>query len=188
NSSGAHVVSLAATLGDGPYERVGGWRDARSDVRAVISIAGPYDLNTLSWGNLWTPLDAKDVQAARAIASPINHVAATARPMLIVYSDDDQSVPVQQALNMVAALSKAGVPHRFVRFKDRGHMRLTDEVVTEMLAFIGEIERSAPPATHRDPYTGIWKLNLAKSGGDARTQTLTIRADGAEETYRSELV
>src|SRR5262249_46065290 len=93
-----------------------------------------------------------------------------------------------QALNMVAALASAGVRHKFVRYKDRGHMRLTDEVVNEMLAFIAEIERSAPPASQRDPYTGIWKLNLAKSGGDARTQTLTIRADGVEETYRSELV
>jgi hypothetical protein len=108
--------------------------------------------------------------------------------MLIVHSDDDQSVPVQQALDMAAALSKRGVPHKFVRYKDRGHMRLTDEVVNEMLAFIAEVERGAPPATQRDPYTGIWKLNLAKSGGDARTQTLTIRADGSEEMYRSELV
>ena len=40
NSSGGHLVALAATLGEGPYERVGGWEDARSDVRAVISAAG----------------------------------------------------------------------------------------------------------------------------------------------------
>src|SRR5262245_38680517 len=91
NSSGGHVVALAATLGDGPYERVGGWKDARSDVRAVISIAGAYDLNTLSWGNLWTPLSTKDLQAARRIASPIHHMSAQTRPMLIVHSDDDQS-------------------------------------------------------------------------------------------------
>jgi dipeptidyl aminopeptidase/acylaminoacyl peptidase len=141
NSSGGHVVALAATLGDGPYERIGGWKDARSDVRAVISIAGAYDLNTLSWGNLWTPLDAKDVQEARRIASPIRHISPSTRPMLIVHSDDDQSVPVQQAVDMAAALQKAGITHKFVRYKDRGHMRLTDEVVNEMLAFIADVER-----------------------------------------------
>ena len=143
NSSGGHVVSLAATIGDGPYPRVGGWKEARSDVRAVISIAAPYDLNTLSWGNLWTPLNAStpaELQQARRVASPLHQITTRTRPMLIIHSDDDQSVPMQQAVDMVAALAKAGVPHKFVRYKDRGHMRLTDEVLKETLTFIAEVE------------------------------------------------
>ena len=143
NSSGGHVVALAATIGDGPYPRVGGWKEARSDVRAVISIAAPYDLNALSWGNLWTPLDAPtqaELQQARRIASPLHQITSRTRPMLIIHSDDDQSVPVQQAVDMAAALAKSGVRHKFVRYKDRGHMRLTDEVLKEMLAFIAEVE------------------------------------------------
>ena len=32
-------MPLAATLGDGPYERSGGWDEARSDIRAAISAA-----------------------------------------------------------------------------------------------------------------------------------------------------
>jgi dipeptidyl aminopeptidase/acylaminoacyl peptidase len=50
------------------------------------------------------------------------------------------SVPVQQAADMAAALARAGIAHKFVRYKDRGHMRLTDEVVNEMLAFIADVE------------------------------------------------
>jgi len=42
---------------------------------------------------------------------------------------------------MVAALKKAGVKHKVVHYKDRGHMRLTDEVVKEMLDFIADIEK-----------------------------------------------
>lgn len=56
DSSGGHLAALAATLGDGPYERSGGWDGARSDIRAAISAAGPYELNTLSWaisGHRW---------------------------------------------------------------------------------------------------------------------------------------
>jgi acetyl esterase/lipase len=146
NSSGGHVVSLVATLGDGPYDKVGGWKDARSDVRAVISIAAPYELNTLSWGNLRSPLNTPDLAKARRTASPIHQITAKTPPMLIVHSDDDQSVPVQQALDMVAALKQAGVRHRFVRYKDRGHMRLTDEVVNEMLTFVGDVEGRAAPS------------------------------------------
>jgi acetyl esterase/lipase len=144
NSSGGHVVSLVGTLGNGPYEKVGGWKDASSAVRAVISIAAPYELNTLSWGNLWAPLDARtpaDLEKARRTASPIHQIGPNTRPMLIIHSDDDESVPVQQAHDMVAALERAGVKHRFVHYKDQGHMRLTDQVVKEMLDFIADIEK-----------------------------------------------
>jgi acetyl esterase/lipase len=139
-SSGGQQVALAATLGDDGYPLTGGWEDARSDVRAVMSISAPYDLPTLSWGDLWTPL-AGDPVEARRLASPILQITEESRPMLIVHSDDDQSVPVEQALAMVEALEGAGVPHRFVHYTDRGHVGLTDEVVAEMLAFIAEVER-----------------------------------------------
>jgi acetyl esterase/lipase len=139
NSSGGHLVALAATLGEGPYERVGGWDDARSDVRAVISAAGTYDLNTLSWGNLWTPVEG-DVEDARRLASPIYNIGPGTKPILVVHSDDDRSVPIIQAMEMTEALKAANVFHRFVHYEDRGHMSVTDEVMEHTLAFIAEVE------------------------------------------------
>jgi acetyl esterase/lipase len=139
NSSGGHLVALAATLGEGPYERVGGWENARSDVRAVISAAGTYDLNTLSWGDLWTPTEG-DVIEARKLASPIHHVGPNTKPILVVHSDDDRSVPIEQAVDFVRALEAAGVEHHFVHYADRGHMSVTDEVKEHTLAFIAEVE------------------------------------------------
>jgi alpha-L-fucosidase 2 len=138
-SAGGHMVSLAATLGEG-YPKSGGWDDARSDFRAVISVSGAYDLNTLDWGNLWTPLN-QDAKDARTLASPMAHITASARPILIIHSDDDRSVPIQQAVDMAAAVKKAGIVTRFVRYKDRGHMGITDEVIQEARAFIAEVER-----------------------------------------------
>ncbi|HUF74634.1 MAG TPA: prolyl oligopeptidase family serine peptidase, partial [Longimicrobiales bacterium] len=139
NSAGGHLVALAATLGEGPYERVGGWENARSDVRAVVSAAGPYELNTLSWGNLWTPIEGDPIEARR-LASPIHHVGPATKPILVVHSDDDRSVPIQQAVDMAEALEAAGVQHRFVHYTDRGHMSVTDEVMEHTLAFIAEVE------------------------------------------------
>ena len=138
-SAGGQLVSLVATIGEGGFPRVGGWEKARSDVRAVISVAATYELNTLSWGDLWTPTSG-DVKAARAAASPINHVSATTKPILVIHSDDDKSVPVQQAVDMAAKLKAAGVPHRFVHYTDRGHMGITDEVIAEARKFIAEME------------------------------------------------
>lgn len=139
-SSGGHQVTLAATLGGDGYPRTGGWEEADSHVRAVMSISAPYELNSLSWGDLWTPLEGDPVEARR-FASPIHHLSAAARPILIVHSDDDGSVPVEQAHSMVRALEEAGVPHRFVHYTDRGHVSLTDEVVEVMREFIAEVER-----------------------------------------------
>lgn len=138
-SAGGQMVSLAATLGDGPYPKVGGWDGARSDVRAVVSVAAAYDLPSLSWGNLWTPVSG-DVEESRRVASPMNHVSATTRPTLVIHSDDDKSVPIQQAVDYVGKLQAANVVHRFVHYTDKGHMGITDDVIREARAFIAEQE------------------------------------------------
>jgi acetyl esterase/lipase len=139
-SAGGQMVSLVATLGEGSFPRAGGWEKARSDVRAVISVAATYELNSLSWGNLWTPV-AGNVEEARSLASPITHVAAGNKPILVIHSDDDKSVPVQQAVDMAEKLKTHGVHHRFVHYTDRGHMGITEDVIKEARAFIAEVEQ-----------------------------------------------
>jgi hypothetical protein len=134
------MVSLFATAGEAGFPRSGGWDKARTDVRAVISVAATYELNSLSWGNLWTPVTG-NVEDARRHASPITHVSASTKPLLVIHSDDDKSVPVQQAHDMAAKLKAAGVQHRYVHYTDRGHMGITDEVIKEARAFIAEVEQ-----------------------------------------------
>src|SRR5262249_4162608 len=108
-SAGGHLVSLAATLGEGPFQRTGGWDDQPHDFRGVVAVSAPYDLNKLDWGNGWTPLGEEPV-AARQLASPIHHVGAKMKPTLIVHSDDGHSVPIRQALDMVSVGSGQGPP------------------------------------------------------------------------------
>jgi acetyl esterase/lipase len=138
-SAGGHMVSLAATLGAGPYPKTGGWDDAPMDFRAAISVAGAYDLNTLSWGNLWTPLN-QEVEKARALASPLKAIVPATKPLMVIHSDDDRSVPIQQAVDMAQALQAAKIRTRFVHYKDRGHMGITEEVIKEARAFISEVD------------------------------------------------
>jgi alpha-L-fucosidase 2 len=136
-SAGGHLVSLAATLGDGPWPRTGGWEKADNSVCAVISVAGAYDLPNLSWGNIWTPT-GEEPDKARALASPINNVSKTMKPLLIIHSDTDKSVPIDNALRMVEALKTAGGDHKFLRYPNLGHMGIIDEVITQARAFIKE--------------------------------------------------
>jgi acetyl esterase/lipase len=137
-SAGGHLVSLAATLGDGPFAKTGGWDDQSSDFRAAISVAAPYDLVSLDWGKYWAPAGVDQV-AARREASPIEHVAAKNKPLLIIHSDDDRSVPVQQAIDMAAKLEAAKAKVEFRHYKDKGHMGITDLVIQESLAFIQQV-------------------------------------------------
>jgi alpha-L-fucosidase 2 len=139
-SAGGHLVSLAGTLGDGPFPRTGGWDKQPTDVRGVISLSAPYELEKLSWGNLWAPASAGGL-AARRLASPIRHISDKTRPILIIHSDDDGSVPVQQALDMAQALEQAKARHRLSIHKKKGHMRVTDEVIKEARAFIEEVSK-----------------------------------------------
>jgi dipeptidyl aminopeptidase/acylaminoacyl peptidase len=134
------MVALFATAGEAGFPRTGGWQKARTDVRAVISVAATYELNTLSWGNLWTPVSG-NVEEARRLASPITHVRASTKPLLVVHSDDDKSVPVQQANDMAAKLKASGVHHRYVHYADRGHLGITEDVIKEARAFIAEVEQ-----------------------------------------------
>jgi acetyl esterase/lipase len=143
-SAGGHLVSLAATLGDGDYPRTGGWDDASNEIRAAISVAAPYDLTTLDWGELWTPSDVA-ADLARIQASPTRHVTKTSKPLLILHSDNDQSVPIDNALEMINVLQAAQARHTFHRYPDMGHMGINQEVIDRSLEFIQAV--SAEPAT-----------------------------------------
>jgi acetyl esterase/lipase len=134
-SAGGHLVSLAATLGDGPFPRTGGWDEASNKFRAVISVAANYELTTLSWGDIWAPAEGDAVEA-RKFASPVNHVRKEMVPLMILHSDNDKSVPIENALGMVDALKKSGAPHVFHRYPDMGHMGINDEVIARALEFI----------------------------------------------------
>lgn len=142
-SAGGHLVSLAATLGEDSYLKSGGWEDQPCVFRAAISVSGAYDLLKLDWACGWiTPGVPWD--HARLIASPIANVKSNkTKPMLIFHSDNDPSVPIDQAVRMAATLTETDVHHRFLHYPDRGHIKLTEDfVIEESLKFISEIEQA----------------------------------------------
>lgn len=137
-SAGGHMVSLAAAMGDGPYPRTGGWDKASNDIVAAISVAAAYDLQSLDWGKLWTS-PGIELAAAQAQASPNKHVTKDSKPLLILHSDNDRSVPIANALIMIEALKAAGARHTFHRYPEMGHMGINQEVIDRSLEFIKEL-------------------------------------------------
>ena len=82
-------------------------------------------------------------------ASPVNHVSKKTKPLLILHSDNDRSVPIDNALLMVDALKKADAPHKFHRYEKMGHMGINDEVIRRAREFIKQQSSKAEKSQNR---------------------------------------
>ena len=74
------------------------------------------------------------------MASPVNHVRPDMKPLCVIHSDNDRSVPIDNALGMVETLQEKGSKHVFHRYPEAGHMGITEEVIKRSLEFIEEVE------------------------------------------------
>lgn len=134
-SAGAHLAELLGTYPDGdvamdgpaPTQSDPGDISARPD--AVIAFYGPTDLDRLYTD---APRDRPFLQTFLGgtpesfpdrydAASPVSHVTPDDPPMLILHGDADKSVPYSQSVELDAALTRAGVPHRYILFPGASH-------------------------------------------------------------------
>lgn len=134
-SSGAHLVSLLATL-DGageasdpdPVNRQG------AKLQCAVARAAPTDLtqmNATVGGPLVilllgarvddaTPKNSIEYKTAWA-ASPVNYVSADDPPTLLIHGDADRTVPFHQSELLEAALKKVNVPVKLIRIEGADH-------------------------------------------------------------------
>ena len=62
------------------------------------------------------------------------------KPLCIIHSDNDRSVPIDNALGMIKALKEMDIDHTFHRYPAAGHMGITEEVIKRSRDFIDAIE------------------------------------------------
>jgi acetyl esterase/lipase len=118
-SAGAHLSMMLGTMdkADG-LDDVGDFPDQSSKVQAVVSFFGPTDL-TAEYPDLSKAIvrnfiggDIKELPDAYRRASPITYVRPGDAPMLLFQGTADVLVPYNQAVLMISAMQKAGVPGR----------------------------------------------------------------------------
>lgn len=134
-SSGAHLVSLLATMdGGGDSTDPDPVNRQSAKLQCAVARAAPIDLTQMS-PSLGAPLVAlllgasvSDVTPKTAIeyktalaASPITYVSADDPPMLLMHGDADRTVPFHQSELMEAALEKASVPVKLLRIEGADH-------------------------------------------------------------------
>jgi dipeptidyl aminopeptidase/acylaminoacyl peptidase len=118
----------------GGYATLAGLTLTPTTFKCGVDIVGPSNLETLlaSVPPYWKPLLAMfktrvgdpDTDEGKAIlkrASPLTHVAAIARPLLIGQGANDPRVKRAESDQIVAAMQQKGLPVTYVLFPDEGH-------------------------------------------------------------------
>jgi acetyl esterase/lipase len=161
SSAGGHLAASASTLWDHPDGRTGAALDsvnARPDfavlVYPVITMTDP----AAHAGSRKALLGAAPSPALLTQMSVEQQVTAATPPTLLLHTQGDRTVPVQNSLMYFDALTRAGVPAELHVFEQGGHgIGMRDGLgtasawprrVEEWLGMRGLLSRSsAPPAS-----------------------------------------
>ncbi len=137
-SSGGHLSLMSGAIANlgkpdapDPVDRV----SSRPD--AIVAFAPPTDManfggpGRMPWNEdkykvflpafPVAPDDAAGLAQSAKVLSPITYVTSAFPPTLLIHGDKDDLVPIQQSQVMDAALTKAGVEHKFVVVAGAGH-------------------------------------------------------------------
>jgi acetyl esterase/lipase len=136
SSSGGHLVALAGTTNnDSYYEGTeGNFLKESSSIQGIIDFYGPANFATILSQS--TPhgisvrapaleiLLGKPVEQVPELAkkaSPVFQIDVNDPPILIIHGDQDNQVPVNQSLELMAAYKKAGLAWQLEIVPGAGH-------------------------------------------------------------------
>ncbi len=127
-SAGGHLAALLGLATDDPALKGTRTAKARPAIRAIVSVAGPMDIEMLGdMGDLLEGVVGRhpiqqllggrtgDKRELARLASPIRHISADDPPMLLISGEKDFVVPamVAQAAASEAGAGQAGLAHGY---------------------------------------------------------------------------
>lgn len=124
SSAGGHLAASAATLFDHPAGKTGAPLDgvsARPDfvilMYPVISMTDPV----AHAGSRTQLLGAHPAPELVDLMSPDKQVTAATPPTLLIHTQEDKSVPIENSILFFQALTRAGVPAEMYLFEHGSH-------------------------------------------------------------------
>ncbi len=124
---GANACALGASYGGFMVNWIAGnWS---APWKCLVTHDGVFDARMMSyateelWFDEWEHGGKTYAQdpAAYERFNPVNHVAAWTKPQLIIHSDRDYRIPVEQGIGAFTALQRRGVESEFLHFPDENH-------------------------------------------------------------------
>lgn len=124
SSAGGHLAATAGTLFDNPAGKTGAALDATSArpdflmlLYPVIAMEGP----AVHAGSRKALLGSSPSAEAIALMSVDKQVTAATPPTLLIHTQADQAVPVENSILFYQALTRAKVPAEMYLFEQGGH-------------------------------------------------------------------
>jgi dipeptidyl aminopeptidase/acylaminoacyl peptidase len=124
---GGRACALGASYGGYMmYWMAGVWNEPW---KCIVAHDGVFDSRMMSysteelWFDEWEHAGKTQFEdpAAYEKYNPVNHVKDWRVPMLVVHSDQDFRIPLEQGLAAFSALQRRGIPSEFLRFPDENH-------------------------------------------------------------------
>ncbi|MBA8884165.1 alpha/beta hydrolase family protein [Dokdonella fugitiva] len=124
---GNRACALGASYGGYMmYWMAGVWNEPW---KCIVSHDGVFDSRMMSysteelWFDEWEHAGKTQYEdpAGYEKYNPVNHVKDWRVPMLVVHSDQDFRIPLEQGLAAFTALQRRGIPSEFLRFPDENH-------------------------------------------------------------------
>jgi acetyl esterase/lipase len=124
SSAGGHLAASAATLFDNPAGRTGAALDAtsaRPDFAILLYPVITMELPTTHAGSRKALLGANPSVELVKLMSVEKQVTPSTPPTLLIHSQDDGAVPVENSILFYQALTRAHVPAEMYLFTHGGH-------------------------------------------------------------------
>lgn len=124
SSAGGHLAASAGTLFNHPDGQVGPTPDpvsARPDFLILMYPVITMEVGVTHAGSRRALLGATPAPDKLALMSLENQVTSATPPTLIVHTQEDASVPIDNALRFFQALTRAKVPAEFYAFERGAH-------------------------------------------------------------------
>jgi dipeptidyl aminopeptidase/acylaminoacyl peptidase len=124
---GDRACALGASYGGFmAYWMAGVWNEPW---KCIVAHDGVFDSRMMSysteelWFDEWEHAGKTQYEdpAAYEKYNPVDHVKDWRVPMLVVHSDQDFRIPLEQGLAAFTALQRRGIPSEFLRFPDENH-------------------------------------------------------------------
>lgn len=124
SSAGGHLAASAGTLFDHADGRTGHALDAvnaRPDFLILMYPVITMAEGVTHAGSRENLLGKNRTPEAEAFFSLENRVTAATPPTLLIHTQEDKSVPIENSIRFFQALTRAGVPAEFYAFEQGGH-------------------------------------------------------------------
>lgn len=140
SSAGGHLAALAGTTNNDDFLEgtLGTYTKESSSIQAILDFYGPTNFLTILQQSTPHGIDVRVPALTQLLGKPLEQVNELARkaspvfqvdpkdpPLLLVHGDQDNQVPVNQSLELLAAYKKNGIPVQIEFVPGAGH---TDNV------------------------------------------------------------